>query len=64
MQDKLKITISNHGRTFSAELPFDAGLPEILQVTAGILASIGWSKDSIAGFIRDEDDSTVWEWDV
>lgn len=49
--EPMMITIKNHGRTVSAELPWDCGLDEIYETMQGLLIANGWSNDGIESHI-------------
>jgi hypothetical protein len=62
--DKMQLTISNHGRTYTAQLPWDAGLVEIIQTTATLLVAVGWSRENIAELMNDSEGGNVWDWET
>lgn len=47
-----KITIESHGRTFSAELPWDVGITEFTLAIKGLLISAGWSVELVDEYIK------------
>lgn len=53
----MTISIKNHGRTVTAELPWDCGLDEIYETMQGMLIANGWSNDGIEGHIIEIADS-------
>lgn len=45
------ITVKHHGKTLTAELPWDSDLSEVMEVIKGLLITDGWSADSVDNHI-------------
>lgn len=43
--DPMIITVKHHGKTFTAELPWDASLDDIFEAINGLLVADGWQSD-------------------
>ena len=50
----LLITIRSHGRTFTAELPWDAGMDQISEALRGLLVAASWPVDVVDQYIKSE----------
>jgi len=50
-----KITIESHGRTFSAELPWDVGITELTLALKGLLIAADWSIELIDEYIKTDE---------
>lgn len=47
----LRITIESHGRTFMAELPWDADMEQISEALRGLLVAASWSMEQVLEYI-------------
>jgi hypothetical protein len=50
----LLITIRSHGRTFTAELPWDADMDQIAEALRGLLVAASWPVDVVNQYITTE----------
>ena len=50
----LLITIRSHGRTFTAELPWDADMDQIAEALRGLLVAASWPVDLVDQYITTE----------
>jgi hypothetical protein len=51
-----KVTIESHGRTFSAELPWDVGITELTLALRGLMISAGWPVELVDEYIKTNED--------
>jgi hypothetical protein len=49
--DPMIITVKHHGKTFTAELPWDSSLDDIFEAINGLLVADGWSESSVQDHI-------------
>jgi hypothetical protein len=49
--EPMLITVKHHGKTFTAELPWDSSLNEIFEAINGLLVADGWSESTIQDHI-------------
>lgn len=49
--DPMIITVKHHGKTFTAELPWDSNLDDIFEAINGLLVADGWSESSVQDHI-------------
>jgi hypothetical protein len=45
--EPLLITVKHHGKTFTAELPWDSSLDDVFETITGLLVLDGWSESSV-----------------
>jgi len=50
------ITIESHGNKFSAELPWDVNLYDLMSAMRGLLVASGYSPNTVDEFIKLEDE--------
>lgn len=49
--EPMMITVKNHGKTLTAELPWDSGLEDIFEAINGLLVGTGWRSEwVVSGF--------------
>jgi len=47
-----RVTIESHGKTFTAELPWDADMEEITTAIRGLLVSCTWPIEVVDEYIK------------
>lgn len=50
------VTISSHGRKFTAELPWDVSMPDLADAIKGLLKASGWSDELVNEYINTDDE--------
>lgn len=49
--EPMLITVKHHGKTFTAEIPWDSSLDEVFETITGLLVLDGWSESSVQDHI-------------
>lgn len=52
MNEPVRITIQHNGRTYSAELPWDADLEDVTIALRGLLVSSGWNMETVLQYLH------------
>jgi hypothetical protein len=55
------ITISSHGRKFTAELPWDVSMPELADAIKGLVKASGYPDEVVNEYIGPCDDLSDWD---
>ena len=51
LESPLLITIRSHGRTFTAELPWDANMEQISEALRGLLVAASWNIETVLQYL-------------
>ena len=49
------VTISSHGRKFTAELPWDVAMPELADAIRGLVKASGYPDELVNEYIKTDD---------
>jgi hypothetical protein len=50
------VTITSHGRKFTAELPWDVSMPDLADAIKGLLKASGWPDELVNEYFNTDDE--------